>query len=203
MPAIIAAKPCYDILPPDAIRVRRRTKNMSRTALLVIDVQAALITGADRGPEVLAAIGRLVERARAVGTPIIYLQHCHSTYQPMMKGASGWLIHASVAPKPGDLVIEKTASDGFYQTSLQSELDRLAAERLVICGLQTEFCVDATCRAALSRGFEVALAGDAHTTNDAVAPAGIVVRHHNYTLANLAHPRQRIVVMDSADIDIE
>ena len=120
----------------------------------------------------------------------------------MMKGAAGWFIHASVAPKPGDLVIEKTASDGFYQTNLQSELDRLAIERLVICGLQTEFCVDTTCRAAFSRGFEIVLAADAHTTMDAVAPASIVVQHHNYALANLAHPHRRIAVMASADIGI-
>jgi nicotinamidase-related amidase len=175
---------------------------MSRTALLVIDVQSALIARADRGAEVLAAISHLIERARATGAPIIYLQHCHSTYQPMMKGAAGWLIHPSVAPKPGELVIEKAASDGFYQTSLQSELDRLAVERLIICGLQTEFCVDATCRAAFSRGFEIVLAADAHTTTDAVAPASLVVQHHNYALANLAHPQRRIAVTASAEIDI-
>jgi nicotinamidase-related amidase len=175
---------------------------MSKTALLVIDVQSALISRADRAAEVLAAIGSLVARARAANTPVVYLQHCHATYSPMMKGAPGWHIHASVAPKPGEVVIEKTASDGFYQTSLQSDLDRLAIERLVICGLQTEFCVDATCRAALSRGFEIVLAADAHTTTDGVAEAGIVVQHHNYTLANLAHPLRRIEVMASAGIDI-
>jgi nicotinamidase-related amidase len=153
---------------------------MSRTALLVIDVQSALVANADRGAEVLATISGLVERARAAGIPVIYLQHCHSTYPPMMKGAAGWHIHPNVAPKPGELVIEKAASDGFYQTDLQRELDRLAIERLVVCGLQTEFCVDATCRAAFSRGFEIVLAADAHSTTDAVAPASVVIQHHNY-----------------------
>jgi nicotinamidase-related amidase len=122
--------------------------------------------------------------------------------QPSLLTLTGWLIHPSVTPKPGELVIEKAASDGFYQTSLQPELDRLAVERLIICGLQTEFCVDATCRAAFSRGFEIVLAADAHTTTDAVAPASIVVQHHNYALANLAHPQRRIAVTASAEIDI-
>jgi nicotinamidase-related amidase len=175
---------------------------MSRTALLIIDVQSALIASADRGTDVIAAVHRLVERARAARTPVIYLQHCHATYPPMMKGAPGWHIHADVAPKLGELVIEKTASDGFYQTNLQAELDRLTIERLIICGLQTEFCVDATCRAALSRGFETVLASDAHTTTDAVAPASIVVQHHNYALGNLAHPHRRIAVMPSVEIDV-
>jgi nicotinamidase-related amidase len=144
---------------------------MPQTALLVIDVQSALIANAYRGTDVVAVIRDLVERARNASIPVIFLQHCHANYPPMMKGASGWHIHADVAPKPGELVIEKTASDGFYQTALQSELDRLAVGRLIICGLQTEFCVDATCRSAFSRGFEIVLASDAHSTTDAVAPA--------------------------------
>jgi nicotinamidase-related amidase len=175
---------------------------MPRTALLVIDVQSALIANAYRGTDIVAVIHDLVERARSAEIPIIFLQHCHAKYPPMMKGASGWHIHADVAPTPGELIIEKTASDGFYQTALQAELDRLAVERLIICGLQTEFCVDATCRSALSRGFEIVLASDAHTTTDAVAPASIVVQHHNYALANLAHPERRIAVLPSTEIEI-
>ena len=114
---------------------------MSRSALLVIDVQSALIASADRGAEVIVVIRDLIVRAREVGTPVVYLQHCHSTYEPMKKGASGWRIHPEVEPRPGELIIEKTASDGFHDTSLQSELDRLGATRLIVCGLQTEFCV--------------------------------------------------------------
>jgi nicotinamidase-related amidase len=119
----------------------------------------------------------------------------------MKKGAAGWRIHPGVKPEPGELVIEKTASDGFYDTSLQSELDHFGVKRLIICGLQTEFCVDATCRAALSRGFEVVLAADGHTTTNALLPAEVAVRHHNRALANLAHPHQRIAVVPSAEID--
>jgi nicotinamidase-related amidase len=175
---------------------------MPRTALLVIDVQSALIANAFRGADVIAVIRHLVERARSATIPVIFLQHCHANYPPMMKGETGWHIHADVAPKPSELVIEKVASDGFYQTALQTELDRLAVERLIVCGLQTEFCVDATCRSAFSRGFEVVLASDAHTTTDAVAPASVVVQHHNYALANLAHPERRIAVLPSAEIDV-
>jgi nicotinamidase-related amidase len=175
---------------------------MSKTALLVIDVQSALVASAYRGADLVAVIGGLLTRARAAGIPIVYLQHFDATYQPLIKGSAGWRIHEGVAPKPGEIVIEKAASDGFYQTDLQSELDRLSVERLVVCGLQTEFCVDATCRAAFSRGFEVVLAADAHSTTDAIAPAAVVVQHHNYALANLAHPQRRILVVPSAEVDL-
>ena len=175
---------------------------MSKTALLIIDVQSALVSDADRGADMLAAIVGLVARTRAAGAPIIYLQHTDPNYPPLMKGAPGWQIHPGIAPGPGESVIEKAASDGFYETGLQAELDRLGVKRLVICGLQTEFCVDATCRAALSRGFDVVLAADAHSTTDAVAPASLVVQHHNRALAHLAHPHRRIVVVASAEIAI-
>jgi len=174
---------------------------MPATALLVIDVQSALIASADRGAEIVATIRRLIDRARAANLAVIYLQHCHATYQPMMKGAPGWSIHRDVAPASGELVIEKAASDGFYQTTLQSELDRLGISRLIVCGLQTEFCVDTTCRAAFSRGFDVVLAADGHATTDGPVPAEDVVRHHNYALAHLAHPDRRITVAPSAEID--
>src|SRR5579872_3259827 len=105
---------------------------MSKTALLVIDAQSALIATADRGADVVAVIRGLVERARAAGAPVIYLQHCHATYAPMKKGADGWRIHPEIEPRPGELVMEKTASDGFYDTSLQGELERLGVTRLIV-----------------------------------------------------------------------
>ena len=118
----------------------------------------------------------------------------------MRPGAEGWAIHPRLAPQPGDLVVQKTASDSFMDTTLRTDLDRLGVKRLVVMGMQTEFCVDATCRAALSHGFEVVLAADGHTTGDAVLPAETTIRHHNYALANLAHPRRSIEVMPSAEI---
>jgi nicotinamidase-related amidase len=174
---------------------------MTDTALLIIDVQVAIVTGAYREAEVLAAISDMADRARAAGAPVIYLQHGEDGYEPMKKGAAGWAIHPEVAPLDGDIVIDKTASDGFYRTGLVDQVERLGVRRLVICGLQTEFCVDATARAAISNGFDVVLASDAHTTGDAVTPAETTVRHHNYTLGHLAHPDHRILVRKSDQID--
>ena len=174
---------------------------MTDTALLIIDVQVAIVTGAYREAEVLAAISAMGERARAVGAPVIYLQHGEDAYEPMRKGAPGWAIHPKVAPRDGDIVIEKTASDGFYRTGLADQIERLGVRRLVICGLQTEFCVDATARAAMSHGYDVVLASDAHTTGDAVTPAETTIRHHNYALGHLAHPDCRILVRPSDQIE--
>lgn len=79
-------------------------------------------------------------------------------------------------------------------------MEQLGIGRLVICGLQTEFCIDATVRAALSHGYDVTLAADAHTTGDAAILAEAAIRHHNYALANLAHPDHRVEVKASDEI---
>jgi nicotinamidase-related amidase len=173
---------------------------MTRSALLIIDVQVAIVDGAYRAEAMLDVLGALSEKARAAGSPVIYLQHNSARYAPMAKGAPAWEIHPAVAPRADDLVVHKTASDGFCGTELQDELARLGVKRLVIGGLQTEFCVDATCRAALSRGFEVTLAGDGHSTGDAVTPAKTTIAHHNYALGNLAHPDRTIQVQPGADV---
>lgn len=83
---------------------------MSATALLIIDVQLALVSGAFREREVLSTIADLARRARAAGAPVIYMQHCHDRFRPMMKSEDGWQIHPVVVPAASDIVVEKTAS---------------------------------------------------------------------------------------------
>src|SRR5262249_54485361 len=114
---------------------------MSTTALLIIDVQVAIISGAYREAEVLREIAGLANRARRAAVRVIYLQHCHDRYPPMMKGAEVWRIHPAIEPQRDDVVIEKAASDSFWNTGLAIELERRRVGRLVLCGLQTEFCV--------------------------------------------------------------
>ena len=74
---------------------------------------------------------------------------------------------------------------------------------MYVTGLQTEFCVDASCRSALNHGYDVTLISDAHTTGDAVLKASDTIAHHNYTLQNLAHPYRSITLRASTDIASE
>jgi nicotinamidase-related amidase len=173
---------------------------MPRSALLIIDVQVAIVDGAYRADEMLAVLADLSKVAREAGAPVIHLRHNNANYAPMTKGAPTWEIHPAVAPLADELVIDKQASDGFFETDMQDQLERLGVRRLVVGGMQTEFCVDTTCRAALSRGFEVTLISDGHSTGDAVTPAKTTIAHHNYVLANLAHPHRKILVQRGAEI---
>jgi nicotinamidase-related amidase len=173
---------------------------MSRIAALVIDVQVGLVAGAYAEKEVLENINRTIRRVREENGVVVFIQHCHATYEPMMKGNPGWKLHPSLDVKDDNLFVEKGASDSFYETTLADELRDNDVEHVFVAGLQTEFCVDATCRSALSRGYSVTLVSDAHTTGDSHLSAAAIIDHHNKVLSNLAHPKRQIEVKASNEI---
>ena len=170
------------------------------TALLVIDMQIGLVEGAHQEGMVLDRIADLIGRARHAKVPVIHVQHHHATYAPLKAGASTWHLHPRVAPVEGERVIGKMASDSFHETPLLDELRRLGVTHLVVTGMQTEFCVDTTCRRAISLGLDVTLVRDAHTTIDAEFPAELIIRYHNSVLPRLAHPSHRVVVRPSREV---
>ena len=174
---------------------------MNATALLVIDVQVGLIDGAHDAERLVTNIADLIARARRGSVPVIYLQHESAEWPPLRRGAPTWQIHPRVAPAGDETVIGKTASDSFYATNLQTELTRLGIRRVVVTGMQSEYCVDTTCRSALSHDFDVTLASDAHTTGGPAAAQ--VIAHHNRVLPNVAHPSRRIIARASAAIDFD
>lgn len=170
------------------------------TALLVIDVQRVLLEDAYQKQEVLERISGLLQQARANDTPVIYLQHEEPEYPPLNYGAPTWEIHPAVAPLEGELVLRKLASDSFYRTPLHQELQARGVSHVVVTGLMTEACIDATSRRALSMDYEVTLVADAHTTCDAELPAAQIIAHHNHALGTLAHPERSINVQPAAEI---
>ncbi|QWP77705.1 cysteine hydrolase [Lysobacter sp. K5869] len=157
-------------------------------ALLVIDVQRGLFDTQPPPAEAAATIARtnaLAERARAAGAPVVLIQH---------EGQRGFLTHASddwqldprLRTAAGDQRVRKTTPDSFLGTDLQSRLQGLGVDRLVIAGYASEFCVDTTVRRAAALGYPVTIAADAHTTHDKPhADAARIREHHNATLSDL------------------
>ncbi len=177
---------------------------MSDTAaLVVIDVQDGLVDGFEEDWEsVLPVISDLLTRARRGAAPVVLVQHCgHGQSHPLHETAKGWALHEIVDPQPGDLRVRKAWSDAFQDTDLHDLLRATSVTRVVLVGAQTEFCVDATARRALSLGYDVDLVADGHTTseNDVLSRARIVA-HHNATLGNLAVEGVTIRVLPSEAI---
>jgi nicotinamidase-related amidase len=81
-------------------------------------------------------------------------------------GTPGVEINDTVAPSDGEPVIQKAFPNGFQQTDLEQRLRAAGAEQLVLCGMMTSMCVDATVRAAVDLGFECTVVHDACATRD-------------------------------------
>src|SRR5579884_3470054 len=119
------------------------------TALLVIDMQVGNVANAYQKDAIVARLADLIAEARAAGTPVVFVQH-EDDWPTMRPGGPDWQFLPDLAPAEGELVIHKRASDAFYETPLREELAARGIRRLVVAGVQTELCVDATCRRAAS-----------------------------------------------------
>ena len=142
------------------------------TALIIIDIQNFYFEGGQlplvHPVEASLQAKRLLDGFRATGLPVIHVQHLPKGQNtPDPTGiAEPYRIHPNVLPKPGETVIGKHFANAFRDTDLLATLRRLHVNRLVICGMQTHMCVEATTRAAADLGFEVTVVHDACATRD-------------------------------------
>jgi nicotinamidase-related amidase len=159
------------------------------TALLVIDVQVNMFAESDpvyQGNELLARVGSLLQKARHAQIPVIYVQHGSERHGHLLEiGTVGWHIHPAIAPHEEDIVVRKRMSDAFYGTTLQQALQTLDVKKVILTGIQTDLCVDTTCRRACSLDYDVTLVEDAHSTWDRGSlTAAQIIAHHNALLCD-------------------
>lgn len=176
-----------------------------KSALVIIDMQRALCSGewamsdVDR---VIDSINGLSSRARASGMPVFIVQHEEGA-GPLQFGKDGWQLAETLTAAPGDHRVRKKTPNSFHDTDLHELLQARGIDRLVVCGLQSDFCVDTTIRQALALGYEVALPSDAHGTMDnGVLSAAQIVAHHNTTLANMTSFGPRVTVTPASEVKI-
>jgi len=176
-----------------------------KTALLIIDVQRALCSGEYEAFEIGRVIDRInlaASRVRDAGGIVILIQH-ESADGPLAYGSPGWQLAPDLRVCETDLRVRKRATDSFHQTELQSILQQHQVDRLVICGLQSEFCVDTTTRRALALGYPVTLVADGHSTVDnGILTAAQISAHHNATLANISSFGPRVHPVPAALLEI-
>lgn len=166
--------------------------NRTKSALLIVDVQVAPFIWVQyggkelyRGEKVLHHIQTLIQQARLAASPIIYMQHTEDGESPHALGQPLWQIHPEIAPQEGDLTMVKYHADPFLGTELHVKLQDLGITRLIITGVQTEYCVDSTCRSAYSLGYANVLVSDGHSTFDSEnLTAQQIIAHHNSVLGS-------------------
>jgi nicotinamidase-related amidase len=154
--------------------------NRPHTALLVIDVQNGVMAGAHERDRVVANIGALVERARAAGAPVVWIQHSNDHLQP---GTEDWEYVPELRRAESEPLVHKLYGDSFEETDLEAVLAARGVGRVVVTGAQTDACVRSTLHGAFVRGYDVTLVQDAHTTEDlteyGAPPPAQVIAHTN------------------------
>ena len=78
----------------------------------------------------------------------------------MRPGTDGVELHPLVAAAGGEPVLEKAAPNGFVGTALEDEVRSRGIDELVVAGMMSSMCVDATVRAAVDLGFSVTVVHD-------------------------------------------
>jgi nicotinamidase-related amidase len=172
------------------------------TALLVIDVQNGVVGGAHNRDAVVANVGALVEKARAAGTDVVWVQH---TSDDLVRDSEPWRIVGELSPLDAEPLVHKRYADAFEETDLEAVLAARGVGRLVMSGAQTDECIRSTLHGAIVRGYDATLVGDAHTTEDLTAygapPPDAVIAHTNLYWKFHTAPGRVAGTVDTAEVD--
>lgn len=140
---------------------------------------ASLGNDVSRVTRIVPAVRRLIEGFRAAGRPVIHTMECHKPDlsdlprakrdrgHPVLRigdegpmgrvliaGEPGTAIISELAPRDGEVVIEKPGKGAFYATPLDEVLKERDIRQLIFAGVTTEVCVQTTMREANDRGYE-------------------------------------------------
>jgi nicotinamidase-related amidase len=144
----------------------------SPRTLLIIDIQRDYFPGGAYPlvePEAAAeAARRVLDSFRESGDPVIHMKHVWDAPDAefMRPGTEGIEIHPTVQPADGELVLEKESPNSFLDTPLEEELRKRDPAELVVAGMMSSMCVDATVRAAADLGFSARVVHDACAAPD-------------------------------------
>lgn len=145
---------------------------MQTVGLLLIDIQNDYFPGGKMelpgSQETALMAKRLLDFFRERQYPVIHIQHISlqrgsTFFLPQTLGAE---IQANVAPLSSEPVIQKHYPNSFRETDLSSCLQQQHVQKLIVTGMMTHMCIDATVRAATDYGYECWTAKDACSTRD-------------------------------------
>lgn len=146
----------------------------TKTALILIDIQNDYF---QKGKNKLVGseqaslnAKKVLDKFRKKGDLVVHIQHLSNRkdatfFIPNTKGAE---IHKNVAPIKDEKVIVKHFPNSFRETELLSYLEEHKINHLVIAGMMTHMCVDATVRAGKDMGYTIEVIGDACATKDLI-----------------------------------
>lgn len=175
----------------------------NKAALVVVDTQVGVLARAWDTPRVVANVAHAVARARAAGTPVLWVQHADSQ---LVSGSPEWQLVPELQPQAGEATVHKQHESSFENTTLDELLARHAVSRIVLAGAMTNWCIRATAYAALDRGYDLTLLSDAHTTGSIALDDGgtieadKIVQELNLVLHWISYPGRSSGTATAADV---
>jgi nicotinamidase-related amidase len=178
--------------------------NRPQTALIVIDVQNGVVDGTPYRDTVIANINTLTDRARAQQVPVIWVQH---NDDELVRDSADWELAPELVRKHSEPLVHKNYGDSFEATDLEELLAERGVGRLIVTGAESDACIRSTLHGAFTRGYDVTLVGDAHTTGDKTewgAPAPeAVIAHTNLYWRYQSAPGRTAGTVDTAEVSFD
>jgi nicotinamidase-related amidase len=173
-----------------------------KTALIVIDVQTDIVAGGFERDRVVANVAALIDKARAAGVDVVWVQH---SGEDLPRDTDGWQFVPELSRDDGEPLVHKRFADSFEETDLERVLAGLGVGHLVVAGAQTDECIRATLHGAIVRGYDATLVADAHTTEDfssygAPTPDKVIAHTNLYWQYHKA-PGRTAGIVTTADAD--
>ena len=135
--------------------------------LIVIDMQKALMDDELYNyPVLVENVAKVIAAAREKGVEVIYVQHDAGPGTGFSLGDEAFAIADEVAPRDGEKVFVKKINSCFGNKDFTAYLEESKDDTLMIVGLQTNFCIDATVKSAFERGYDVIVPEGTNSTFD-------------------------------------
>lgn len=155
--------------------------DFERAALMVVDMQNVSLPSEFYSvynmPEVVQNCQKIIEACREAGIPVIYTRQTHrpdgigaAYMEPKdesgrpyayVEGSWDWQVIDDLTPKPGEIVINKTRWSAFFHTDAEVMLRGLGIRNIILCGVTTDACLQASVSDAFYNDYPVAVVKDA------------------------------------------
>ncbi len=155
---------------------------MEKAVLLVVDVQNGLVENNPYNRNAfLSNVRNLIAAGRRRGIEVVYVRHDGSGRGMLCRGSREWEIVPEVAPLAGEKIFDKCFCSAFGGTGLKEYLDGKGIGTIILVGMQTEYCIDTTCKVAFEYGYKVIIPQGATTTfdNPPIAAAALCEFYEN------------------------
>lgn len=133
--------------------------------LLVVDTQKLIINEKLYEFDIFVAnVKKLIHEARTKNIEVIYVRHDDGIGSELTKGTEGFEIYTQFKPINGEKIFDKDVNSSFKGTGLLEYLKDQGEKDIIIVGLQTDYCIDATIKCGFEHGFNIIVPALTNTT---------------------------------------